>query len=435
MKKNIDKSLKLKKSIISRCKNMKEVKSINNKKSKKNIKKMNKRFSNKWVNSKYKNQKGGDPKKYITIANDGHVNENGIDKYNQCIWISIRDYLNNFLFRKDVTVQQIKHFLKLDVSTDREMFDIDIPKYSEAIELFAKALDIRIVFYHINRDGDSVMTDIFNKPVPRLIINETSNNIVAIASYGLHFELIIMGPDIPYLHDTPPNRVVLEFLNKNSIGSPRDIKQTILSSNLSIGDYKMKVLRGDVYVTFEHIESEIESLIDSYRRNNSLIISEESKISLLEKKISEIMNALQNLKADSKVIESAYKRDKNLFEEQKKVLEANIDKIKANNISLIDLILLKKRYVELMQQQESLEISIALLRKQQSDNQLGLTELDKQVNSNGLGLNQALKTELRALYESSFEENKLKLETFIKLLEDTKSKALQMERIIASFTF
>ncbi len=147
------------------------------------------------------------------------------------------------------------------------------------------------------------------------------------------------------------------------------------------------------------------------------------------------MNALQNLKADSKVIESAYKRDKNLFEEQKKVLEANIDKIKANNISLIDLILLKKRYVELMQQQESLEISIALLRKQQSDNQLGLTELDKQVNSNGLGLNQALKTELRALYESSFEENKLKLETFIKLLEDTKSKALQMERIVASFTF
>ena len=113
---------------------------INNK-SKKNTKKYNRKLKKSLMHGGAKGSLGSP---YNTIPNSGFVQEEGKEKYNQCFWISIRDYLNNYR-GLNVTVGQIKRLINLLPRTDIQQMDYwETPMYREAVDLLATLLATKL---------------------------------------------------------------------------------------------------------------------------------------------------------------------------------------------------------------------------------------------------------------------------------------------------
>jgi hypothetical protein len=150
-------------------------------------------------------QKGG--YKFQVISNNGGVSENGINMGNQCMWISIRDYLRYF---KNIhtTVTELKTIARLNIdATKYEQFDLDSRKFNfkDGIDFVAKHHNLRIEAFLIDSYGNSHphLVDDFGMPIPMHIVNETGKNLVKIAFYGGHFELIVDGYTQPPPHIKP----------------------------------------------------------------------------------------------------------------------------------------------------------------------------------------------------------------------------------------
>jgi hypothetical protein len=157
--------------------------------------------------------KGKLTEQYKTISNSGAIFEEGKKKYNQCFWISLRDYLNNFR-GLNITVGDIKRLVNLPASTDFEQMDYwETPMYKTAVDILSVLFDIRIEFYYIKK-GNSLLF-INGLPVPQTIVNHTSENIVPIAFTGGHFELITSGPHLEPLSYIHPTDIMIQ-LEQNS---------------------------------------------------------------------------------------------------------------------------------------------------------------------------------------------------------------------------
>ncbi len=157
--------------------------------------------------------KGKPTDNYKTVSNSGSIFDEGKQKYNQCFWISIRDYLN--MYRGlNITVGQIKRLLYLPESTDSQQMDYwETPMYRLAVNRLAELFDIRIEFYYI-RNGRSILMH-NDLPIPQTIVNDSSRNIVPIAFTGGHFELITSGPHLEPLSYMPPNKEMIELNQEN----------------------------------------------------------------------------------------------------------------------------------------------------------------------------------------------------------------------------
>jgi hypothetical protein len=129
---------------------------------------------------------------YHTIHNNGQVTEEGIDMVNQCLWISIRDYLR-YCRNEEHSIIAIKEMAGLGAESDYAMADWDNQMFRQAIETIAEVLDIRLEFYPVYLEehySSRALRD------ARHIVNEHSQNLVPIAFYGAHFEFIVEGPGI-----------------------------------------------------------------------------------------------------------------------------------------------------------------------------------------------------------------------------------------------
>ena len=129
---------------------------------------------------------------YHTIHNNGQVTEAGIHMVNQCLWISIRDYLK-YCKNEERSIIAIKEMAGLGAESDYEMADWEKRVFRQAIENIATVLDIRLEFYPVylaKHYSSRALRD------ARHIVNETSPNVVPIAFYGAHFEFIVEGPGI-----------------------------------------------------------------------------------------------------------------------------------------------------------------------------------------------------------------------------------------------
>ncbi len=383
-----------------------------------------------------KNKKGGNPDVFMTINNNGYVKEGDREKYDQCFWISIRDYLNNFRCRQDVTVGQIKTFLGLDLSTDSEKFDLDTPKYRRAAEDLARQLNLRIDFYCII-EGRSFLTNHRNEPIPQTTINEGGSNIVSIGfdgSYGGHFELIIMGPKIVPLNDICFPEEISRLLNTNRIGSQRS-KKVRPDYKLIIGEYTTKVLIDGVYVSFEDIEHEIKQLISLYDENNNKVLHLESQLAAITRDIAEKNTGLSNLKSlnaeTQQSMNAVYKSEKEDLESRKTPLTRQISDIKINNDLLNELIGLKKRYVELRHTQYSLESQIQITTRQLDDDESGLRAIENSDASGGM--NNTTKGQLKTLYQSSIAEKSKIIEKYRELLALNLKQSGETKDVIAHF--
>uniref|UniRef100_A0A6C0HW17 Uncharacterized protein n=1 Tax=viral metagenome TaxID=1070528 RepID=A0A6C0HW17_9ZZZZ len=137
------------------------------------------------------NQIGG--ARFISISNSGGIP--GERMAQQCIWISIKDYLR---YHRGIerSVRDLKQSVGLGQGTDYTEFDDFNTYMANALDTLCKQLNIRLNFIYTNPDG-TIKPYCLNPDRsmhPFKIINSTAPNNVYIASFGRHFELIINGP-------------------------------------------------------------------------------------------------------------------------------------------------------------------------------------------------------------------------------------------------
>ena len=126
-----------------------------------------------------------------TISNTGSTD---ISNSQQCIWISIMDYLN--YHRGEIrTVRALKDLVGLPANTDRTQYDDTNVQLRRGLEFLCELLDISIHFIGINQAGQIIPFNLENnRMISHHIINGASPNILYIAAFGSHFEPIIKGP-------------------------------------------------------------------------------------------------------------------------------------------------------------------------------------------------------------------------------------------------
>ena len=144
---------------------------------------------------------------YHTIHNSGEIIEQGIRMTNQCLWISIRDYLR-YCRGQEWSVIDIKMIGGLAAESDYEMFDWENRIYRDALERITQALNIRINFFLVDNTGRhhrELYLDGY--PIPMHMVNDDipGTDLVNIAFYGAHFEFIIEGNGIRPCHNINPH--------------------------------------------------------------------------------------------------------------------------------------------------------------------------------------------------------------------------------------
>ncbi len=139
-------------------------------------------------------QTGGN--EYKTIPNSGKADD---ILTNQCLWISIRDYLN---FAKGITNLKIFENLKQPFGLTQDLnnteFNLENANMTRAVTELAKKYNITLCFIPVHSSTNRIdLYGIETDGSVRCIqgsINPGQKDIVHIASYGGHFALIIAGP-------------------------------------------------------------------------------------------------------------------------------------------------------------------------------------------------------------------------------------------------
>lgn len=240
-------------------------------------------YKRKYLKYKYKyrqikklknTQRGG--AKFFVIPNAG--SEDGMT--NQCIWIAIRDYLVMYRGKK-ISVRGVRKMAGLDQTSEHEQFDwesIRIP-FRRAIETIARKFNLRINLYLTDHNGnpnEQLLYPGSDIPIPMHIINDSGMNIVNIAFYGAHFELIINGPGIVY------------------------------NLPIKVKDYKVDVIKPITFYNGEIVEGKRKEYIDMIIDNNHTLELLERNIKKILEQIEQINKNMSELKQDE---DSAIIRD------------------------------------------------------------------------------------------------------------------------------
>lgn len=124
-------------------------------------------------------------KQFITLHNSGVFTENEQRWSNQCMLISIHQYLVEFL-NIEINFSDLRRIAGLYNDTNHTMFDIDDVRFVNAINNIATHFDLNIRVYYVNNKGERRLSNFYHQ-----FGNTNSNLVVSIASYGLHFELVV----------------------------------------------------------------------------------------------------------------------------------------------------------------------------------------------------------------------------------------------------
>lgn len=136
----------------------------------------------------------GIPVTFKVISNSGRIGT----YTNQCLWISIMDYLNKVLIPKpepEITIEQIRGMgspqdFDIPINDTNEFFDTVI--HHASLQNILLIFNLNIKFYlttHVQIDGQ--YTYVILKNTPEYTVGDiTSPNILSIVHYGNHFELI-----------------------------------------------------------------------------------------------------------------------------------------------------------------------------------------------------------------------------------------------------
>lgn len=131
--------------------------------------------------------------KVVTVPNNGEaLSSKSTVMYNQCLWISIKDYLETIDI--EVPVDEIRKIAGLTHHTQRSLWDEDKPWAIPALQKVCDEFELKIEIYHLIEDEEDLLIDpiwiINDKPRPRFVLGEGKNQ-VQIANYNEHFELLV----------------------------------------------------------------------------------------------------------------------------------------------------------------------------------------------------------------------------------------------------
>ena len=208
---------------------------------------------------KLKEQKGG--ARFSSIPNNGsRLAEPYLGL--QCIWISIRDYID---YNRGIstTVRELKRRLGLGPETDRTEFDEYNPMLASGLERLCRALQITLNFISTRADGtiEPYSLDAYNNMTPLQRINPGARDVLYIATFGRHFELIVNGPN--YILPRHANSTI-EVLNLQLYQPKVNIREQYVNPNTlndynqkHLANYKMKVIENEQNIMFFNKEIEI----------------------------------------------------------------------------------------------------------------------------------------------------------------------------------
>ena len=91
--------------------------------------------------------------KFHTINNNGFFQENGITYSNQCMFLSILDYIHLVRQDLDITLFYIRRIVELDIDTIDKMFDIENKYFVKCLNKICDYFRIQINIYYANKDG------------------------------------------------------------------------------------------------------------------------------------------------------------------------------------------------------------------------------------------------------------------------------------------
>jgi hypothetical protein len=174
---------------------------------------------------------GNDNPKVYTIANNGihgHPEDKGMS--NQCLWISICDYLKTIGINTSVrTLKHIGGINKLNKDYDNMEFDIYKKVLKDNIENICNHYKLRLEFIYIyqGKIANYCLSDDKKQIKPFQIINSAGQNTVLIATYGRHFELIVKIGE-----DPNPLYKFNDFFKKNLTYAPNEYQEKVEVTNI-----------------------------------------------------------------------------------------------------------------------------------------------------------------------------------------------------------
>lgn len=260
--------------------------------------------------AKYLNLLGGmKPTKFNVKTNDGSNDNKGY--FNQCLWLSILDYLNDVL-GNNITLHEIRQIGSSNntvINDEDKEFDSD--EHIKALINVATTFELQIHFYSVfrNKDEQLVISD-----EPNWIVGNRYPNVVSIGFYGAHFQLIT------YIED--------KKLYKDDMVKSEWALDTGLALGKTIDESKNKEYEKinhllEITVNFKRVILDLEQKLQSNQLRleelkNSFIIepnkfNEETTIAMikslqehqifLEKQIVEIKDEIKNMNENLKIVD------------------------------------------------------------------------------------------------------------------------------------
>lgn len=264
--------------------------------------------------AKYLNLLGGMGKKFGVKKNSG---SDGTRKYsNQCMWLSILDYLNGVL-GNNMNLDEIRAIGSRNntgINNVGEQFDTTL--HFQSLLNVIETFDLQIHFYVVTRDKNGNLT-ISNRP--NMVVGEvSSSNVVSIVSYGSHFELItsigdlqLYGGKINVSDKFLPNRDLalgkkinelnqaqlerIDELLEISVNYNRvvlDLKQNLELNQLRLDEFENSFTMDEKNINSSDEESQI-AMISSFQEHQIF----------LKKIIGKIQTELDEMKRDMETVE------------------------------------------------------------------------------------------------------------------------------------
>ena len=279
-------------------------------------------------------------KNFLALHNDGQ--DEGFR--NACMWISIKDYLNNVLDFKDITITQLRTQSELSLGQDEE-FDTFLHK--DGLETICEIYDLKVNIIPCNSTtGELSVLDV---PI------SNGTNEINIVSYGGHYELILynnvreinivdffeekkiyLNQDKYLVYDKDKNEYVdLRNLNKdlNLLKTDKKIlndeiktiRFLFVEKSIDRESYltKIKVINDNIKTLDKHIiilQDEIKK-IESFSDNHFGINKKLSHIKILKDKRDKIATELEDLRKTIALLENEGNNTRELDNQLNKLRE------------------------------------------------------------------------------------------------------------------
>jgi hypothetical protein len=253
----------------------------------------------------------------LTLHNSGIIVEDGQHWSNQCMFISIYQYLVEFL-NFEISFSELQQIAGLGDDTRHSMFDIDDLRFVNAVQNVALCFDLNIHVYYVNNKGERRLSNFYHQ-----FGNINSDVIVSIASYGCHFELIVCN-DLQIDDRISPFQPNISLAHNYGVSIRDDYIDAIIMLKQDIAMCEANSISEQIKVVDQLISSTMADLkknqddIEYFQNSN---IEEEDKFSAYEILLTVEKTLLLQLSSQEKLSLDFVKNGEESLSSKRKILE------------------------------------------------------------------------------------------------------------------